>query len=516
MDYANPDGEKIAVGFVRVPAKDAEARRGVMFGNPGGPGGDAYQYFGTEGGFMWPEGITNEWDRVAVQPRGLLHSTPLDCAEPIMNTEVQAARVQLEATFSYGGFVRELCERPRPGYTRTITTETNARDWDAVRQALGEEQVTIMGLSYGTYIGSAYATMYPEHTDRVVLDSAMDPSVSWEQLLAEQQYGYQRALYDYFTWVAANDETYHMGDTPLKAYQYWSNEVLKQTGTRPTVAPPPAQLGDLPAELAFTGQLGVDALTATGPARVEAEGALTRALNPGAKQSNSPLFAYTHQLVPAPRAWDTLARFTNGTFEPPAGGGTPDPELVEEMQGQNIARMQLLAVQICNESTTEPDYSLIPAAFWAQHTGDLFTQPFTTYGSGLGCNGAGPVANAVPLDGSQLQSQPLQINAVGDPQTPYDGRFGIGEPMNSHIVTVHGPGHGHVGMGNPAVDEYVVEFLRTGKLGAFDLPGFFEARAAAGVDGAGETGSAEGAAPADTAPGSELTADETTEVVAAE
>lgn len=484
MDYADPEGEQITLGFLRVPAENPEARRGVLFGNPGGPGGDAYSYFGIEGAVLWPEEINDEWDRIAVQPRGLQHSTPLECAEPAMDTPLDAARVQAESTLSFGGLVRDLCEQTRPGYTRTITTETNARDWNAVREALGEDEISIMGLSYGTYIGSTYATLYPEHTNRVVLDSAMDPTVSWEQLLAEQQHGYQGALNDYFTWVAANDETYHMGDTPLKAYQYWSNEIAKETGTNPTVAPPPAQVGDLPPELAFTGQAGADALTATGAARVEAEGIVSRAMNPGASQANSELYLATHQLAPAPQAWDTLARVTNGSFEAPEDAGEPDPALIEEMQAQQIAGSQLQAVQICNESISAPDYSLLPAAFWAQHTGDLFTLPFATYGSGLGCNGAGPVTTGVELDGSQLENQPLQFNATGDPQTPYDGRFGIAEPMLSHLVTIHGPGHGHVGMGNPAVDEQVVRFLQTGELGPVDQPGFFEANAAAAAEAA--------------------------------
>ena len=40
-------------------------------------------------------------------------------------------------------------------------------------------------------------------------------------------------------------------------------------------------------------------------------------------------------------------------------------------------------------------------------------------------------------------------------------------------MTVHGPGHGHVGRGNQAVDRQVVEYLRTGNLGPVDQPGYF-------------------------------------------
>ncbi|WP_165164338.1 alpha/beta fold hydrolase [Corynebacterium qintianiae] len=475
MRYDDPSGPTISVGYVRIPAADPSSRRGALFGNPGGPGGDAYTYFGTEGiGFSWPEEIRNEWDLVAVQPRGLMHSTPLNCQSPDPQTPVDLARLQFDSTFSGGGLTRSLCQGGRPGYPESITTENNARDWDAARRALGYDKISIMGLSYGTYLGSAYASMFPERTDRVVLDSAMDPNLSWQALMRTQQGGYERALNDYFAFVAANDAKYGMGDTPLKAYQYWSNRIVAEAGTNPTVTPPPARVGDLPPGLESAGQAAADAITATGKARVEGDGIISRLFNPGASQVNSPLLLTTRMTLPQPQGWDTLARMTNGSLEPSGASGAPQAVL-EELQGQQIALNQLQAVQMCNENITPPDYGLVPAALWSSYvTGDLFTMPNAVIGSGMYCSGAGAVTGLAPLDGSRLAHRPLQINATGDPQTVYSGHRALADAMGSQVVTVHGPGHGHVGLGNKAVDRIVVDYLRNGFTGATDAPGFFE------------------------------------------
>lgn len=475
MQYDNPKAGNISLGFVKVPAQVPSARRGVIFGNPGGPGGDAYGYFGNSEQQLWPQELRNEWDLVAVQPRGLAHSTPLNCADPKISSPMDAVRLEIEANLNSGGVTRDLCERTRPGYTKTITTYNNARDWDMVRWALGEDKINIIGLSYGTYLGASYASMFPHRTDKVVLDSAMNPNDQYQKLMADQQGGYERALHEYFAWVALNNDKFKMGDTPLKAYQYWSNVVVRQTGTNPTVAPPPARVGDLPPALAFSGQAGANALSAAGRARVEGEGIVSRMLNPGANQANSELLGLTRMFLPMPAMWGTLAGLTNGSI-PADQGGAPDPVMQREAETQQLAALQLQSVQFCNENLSPADPVLVPSYYWAMHTGDIFTMAPSGLGSGLACNGAPPVTGKVPLDGSKLAVRPLQINGTRDPQTLYGGRFGIANPMRSHLVTVHGPGHGHVGYGNPAVDRQVLNYLRTGELGPVNQPGFFEAR----------------------------------------
>ncbi len=42
-----------------------------------------------------------------------------------------------------------------------MTTPNTARDLDVIRAALGEKQLNFLGVSYGTYLGAVYATLFP-------------------------------------------------------------------------------------------------------------------------------------------------------------------------------------------------------------------------------------------------------------------------------------------------------------------------------------------------------------------
>lgn len=463
LEYSDPSGPTISVGFVQVPA--AGEVRGTLFGNPGGPGGDGYSYFGSTDLMDWPEAMTSEWNRVAVQPRGLIGSTPLMCDPAALDDPV---RGQL----SSGAVVRESCDSVMPGYAASITTSNTAEDWEMVRRSLGIRKISIMGTSYGTFLGSLYATRYPGHTDRVVLDSAMDPDLAWNGVFATQQAGYERALHNYFAWVAERNERYGLGETPLAVYQAWSRKVVAESGTNPTVVPPPAQVGDIPPGLEWAGQSAADILTATGKTRVETEGVISRAQNPGAAQINSPTLVMTRTLLPSPAAWDVLTTMINGTAEENLAGG----DFSEEDQATQLeALMNFQYMQnsiLCNENTVPANYADLPAYFWSAFASiDPFTMINAVYSSGLACSGLAPNSRVELIDGSRLNIRPLQVQGTDDPQTPYQFAGHIHERMGTQLVTVNGPGHGHVGMGNKAVDDIVVQYLRTGVAPATEAPG---------------------------------------------
>ena len=126
----------------------------------------------------------------------------------------------------------------------------------------------------------------------------------------------------------------------------------------------------------------------------------------------------------------------------------------------------------CNENTVAPDYRWLPFYLWGTFVSYDARAPYTAgYATGAACAGITPVRGPERYDGSQLATRPLQISGTGDPQTPSAYHRGLADPMGAHVVTVHGPGHGHVGLGNQAVDDIVVEYLRTGSTAATDAPG---------------------------------------------
>ena len=71
-----------------------------------------------------------------------------------------------------GRGVREPARRRRAGTTRP---RTRSQDMEAIRPQLGVEKLTLFGISYGTELAIAYARAYPQHVERLILDSVVDP-----------------------------------------------------------------------------------------------------------------------------------------------------------------------------------------------------------------------------------------------------------------------------------------------------------------------------------------------------
>jgi pimeloyl-ACP methyl ester carboxylesterase len=55
------------------------------------------------------------------------------------------------------------------------TTRDSVEDLEAVRQKVGDDKITLYGVSYGTKVAVAYALEYPQHVDRLILDSVVEP-----------------------------------------------------------------------------------------------------------------------------------------------------------------------------------------------------------------------------------------------------------------------------------------------------------------------------------------------------
>ena len=471
MYHAEPDGEQISVGFVRVAASNPDATRGTVFGNPGGPGGDAYEFFGYDGeyGMQWPDELSSEWDMVAVQPRGLPGSTPVDCEHEPAGWD--PVRMQTQ----YGAFLQDACEVGTPGYTDSLNTWETANDWEDVRAALGEEQISILGLSYGTQLGSTYASLFPESTDKLVLDSGYDTDRAWAGLLDDQTGGYTGALHDFLTWTAERDDEYGLGETPLEVYQSWSAKIVAESGTNPTAVPPPAEIGDLPAGLQWGGQPAADVLTAIGHPQAQIENVFRMMAKPGSNQSTSETLNLTRTLLPQPNYWGDLAGVINGTGSAPgaeaAGTGEDMSQDMSDAESTMFTYVAMQSLVICGENQVAPDYSRIPGAIWSSMvTGDMFSTPGDMAASGMSCSGREPDAPWTDISGDQLETTPLQIQGTGDPQTVYRTHRPMAEAMGSHVISIDGPGHGQFGMGNEVLDAAVIDYLRTGSTDVTSAP----------------------------------------------
>jgi pimeloyl-ACP methyl ester carboxylesterase len=67
------------------------------------------------------------------------------------------------------------CGAANGGLLDHVSTTEVARDLDVLRAAVGDEKMTFVGYSYGTYLGSVYANLFPQRVRAQVLDAVLDP-----------------------------------------------------------------------------------------------------------------------------------------------------------------------------------------------------------------------------------------------------------------------------------------------------------------------------------------------------
>ncbi|MDN3354929.1 alpha/beta hydrolase [Actinomadura sp. DC4] len=217
LDYRHPGGRQITLAVSRIPAADPAKRRGVMLLNPGGPGGEGLNTPSAFGGLA-SEPVLAAYDRIGVDPRGVGRSNPVTCglsASEIMPPyPYPAADGSIEGDVAFARSAAARCTAASGDVLPFITTANTARDMDRIRQALGERRISYWGGSYGTYLGAAYASLFPRRTDRMVLDSAVDPARVWYGEFRLQSKGIAIRFPDAARYAADRDGEVGFGSTP--------------------------------------------------------------------------------------------------------------------------------------------------------------------------------------------------------------------------------------------------------------------------------------------------------------
>lgn len=179
VDYTHVDGRTIELAVARLPASDGEAEKGTLFINPGGPGASGTQFIASAR--SWDADILAAFDIIGFDPRGTNFSAGVDCTSLVsVDLELDPLPVSdaaREAVLADRFANNEACLAADPELACHMGTANVARDMDVLRRALGEEQITYAGFSYGTRIGSYYANLFPDHLRAALLDAGVMPWV---------------------------------------------------------------------------------------------------------------------------------------------------------------------------------------------------------------------------------------------------------------------------------------------------------------------------------------------------
>lgn len=209
VDYARPDGAKIAIAVLRAPAKDPASRLGSVVVNPGGPGIAFVDRLATtypvlSAGFAE---ATRRFDVVTFDWRGIGRSASVTtgCADDALLARLRTVDLTLaspgakEATLETRQALTGGClSKADTKLLAAMNTENAARDLDRIREALGEEKLNYLGFSYGTWLGATYATLFPDRVRAFALDSATVLGEDLETDIIEQARSYELGFNRFF------------------------------------------------------------------------------------------------------------------------------------------------------------------------------------------------------------------------------------------------------------------------------------------------------------------------------
>ncbi|MGH3367218.1 MAG: alpha/beta fold hydrolase [Nocardioidaceae bacterium] len=426
LDYADPSGDSVGLAVSRRPAEEPSKRTGALLVNPGGPGVSGVDYAPTAAAQFRPD-VQARYDIVGFDPRGVAGSEAIDCLSddqldafvasdptPDDDPAAQAAIASLTA-------LGRGCVEGSGRLTGHVSTVEAARDLDIIRSVLRSPQLHYYGASYGTLLGATYADLFPERVGAMVLDGAIDPTLSVVREAMQQARGFQTAADAYLRYCV------EQGDCPL------GDSV-------------PAATRSLTGLLA---SIDADPLPGSGG----------RELTVGHAVLGLWLPLY------APELWPTLSQALSAAI---AGDGSALLRLSDfyTSRGPNGYRdntMEALYAVNCLDHPSSRSIAevreLVPRF---EAVSPLFGEGFA-WGL-LGC-GDWPVRAGEPMPTIHAQGAPpiVVVGTTRDPATPYQGSVALAEQLRSGVlVTREGDGHTGFKMGSECVDDAVNGFFASG------------------------------------------------------
>jgi pimeloyl-ACP methyl ester carboxylesterase len=427
LDYADPGGKTIEISVNRRPAGSDSKRIGSLLVNPGGPGASGLNYARAGSGVV-SESLLERYDLVGFDPRGVGDSTPVTCfsdaetdtflaADGSPDTPAEEQRL-VDLAKEFG----ERCAERSGDLLGHVSTVEAARDLDVLRAVLGDERLTFLGKSYGSYLGATYAGLFPDRVGRLVLDGALDPNLDSEALNKGQALGFEGAL------TAFVDDCLRRSGCPLpdgRARALTAVQgLLDDIDRRPLDAEPGRPLTQALAMLGLA--LG---LYDTGfwPG-------LRQGLDEAMQGDGSTLLAFADLYA---------SRDRNGRYPGNSMAALYAVNCLDRAEGSDIDALRSTADGLEKEAPIFGSYlawSSLPCGFWPAAE--------TSEPHAVTADGAPPI---------------VVVGTTRDPATPYAWAVSLADQLASgRLLTFEGDGHTAY-HGNKCIDRAVDRFLLEGK-----------------------------------------------------
>jgi pimeloyl-ACP methyl ester carboxylesterase len=441
LDWSDPSGATIKIAIARHSA--GRGSLGSLLINPGGPGGSGYDFVEQAASYVVTPAVLAKYDIIGFDPRGVNHSTPrITCY-----TDPKQEDALLYGTYSsaYGtqGWIDELttvekgwaaaCLKNTGPLLGHIDAASNARDMDVIRAVLGDKKMHYLGYSYGTYLGTMYAELFPGKVGRMVLDGPIDPLVGDLDSLATQMAGFDSALKSYMAYCQKTSGCPFTGSVANGLQQV--RVVLDGIDARHLVATDGRKLDSATVGTGISYTLYSQS---SWPA-------LTQMFVDLAKNDADSTFsdadAYNGRSADGTYASNESDVYAAVT----CAEGDLGTDGVTALQG--LAKIDA-AAPILGKYFAEDDYAVLDTACsnWPERVAKLPTS--------FAAKGAPPI---------------LVVATTNDPATPYAGGVSLSKQLSSGVLVTHkGEGHTVYAQGDTCIDDTVDAYLLSGKVPTSD------------------------------------------------
>ena len=427
IDYADLSVGAFPLSLLRYQALDQERRIGSLVVNPGGPGSSGVDYAYNAEYIVSPE-ILERFDIVGFDPRGVGESAAIKCLNDAETDASFAADPKPDDEAEFALFISDArnyfakCSE-NTEHLIHYSTLNSARDLEILRSALGDEKLNFLGKSYGTYLGTLFAELFPDKVGRFILDGAVDPNSNNREAVLGQAIGFESALNAFIANCLKSSSCALTGD--LQSARLQIIKLLTKTAVKPLASK--------------SGRKVTEGLVLLGIASAlydsESDWPILRAAFKESKLGSGESFLLL--------ADQYAGRQENGKYLSNENDALQVIGCLDQNDVETVSKFKKAAVELADKA---PIFG-----------------PYLAY-AGLACRYFPNLSSVEQVKIKSLKTTPILIvGTTRDPATPYKWAQSLAKIFEGSIlITLDGDGHTGHGRGSSCVDSAVDRYLLTG------------------------------------------------------
>jgi pimeloyl-ACP methyl ester carboxylesterase len=435
IDYSDLTVGSFQISALRYPAQDGKHRIGSLIVNPGGPGASGVEYaYNAE--YIFSPDLLDRYDIVGFDPRGVSRSAPIICYNDAETDANYASDSKPDNAAEFNQAVKDSkdfinkCLKKNEHLT-AFSTANAARDMDILRALVGDKKLNYMGKSYGTYMGTLYAQLFPNNIGRVVLDGAVDPNISTFEQTKTQAVSFDNAFHAFIA------DCIKRSNCPLPRNEAQATDVVVKLWQAAATNP-------LPLRNKKDNRVATESLLVVGTASA---------------------------LYDSGEGWPQLRKAIGEALK---GYGDTYLELADLYTGRqkdgtypNNEFDSGAIIDCLDFADTRTPQQIRDDAKKVTAAAPIFG-PYIGM-SGLTCKYF-PATKQTTVSTTKTNAPIVIVGTTGDPATPYAWAQGLSKLLvNSRLLTFVGDGHTGQGRGNGCIDDAIDAYYLKGTLPAVGL-----------------------------------------------